>query len=182
MIFTHMDFRYDIACSETKSLAHTTLGLKGGSTSLFSSADQLTVLKNGCARMFPTTPNLRLGSLSNNWNNDGGNENSHFDYRNNTNTFMCCHIEIMFSLNATHSLPVWNKASQIVLYVCPDSYQFKQALGLLGDPPRVVRCVRPDGLKQLILIVALERWLANQHLVHQHTERPPVYWEGVLLS
>lgn len=57
----------------------------------------------------------------------------------------------------------------------PDSYQLKQALGLLGDPPRVVRGVCPDGLKQLILIVALERRLTNQHLVHQHTKRPPVY-------
>lgn len=50
---------------EEKSLARTTLGLNGGSTSLFSSADQLIVLKNGCARMSPTTPNLRLGSRSN---------------------------------------------------------------------------------------------------------------------
>lgn len=50
---------------EEKPLARTTLGLNGGSTSLFSSADQLIALKNGCARMSPTTPNLRLGSRSN---------------------------------------------------------------------------------------------------------------------
>lgn len=37
------------------------------------------------------------------------------------------------------------------------NYQLKQTLGLLGDPSWVVRRVRPDGLKQLILIVALER-------------------------
>lgn len=43
------------------------------------------------------------------------------------------------------------------MYMYPDSYQLNQALGLLGDPPRVVRGVRPDGLKQLILIVPLER-------------------------
>lgn len=50
---------------EENSLVRTTLGLNGGSTSLFSSADQLMVLKNGCVRMSPTTPNLRLGSRSN---------------------------------------------------------------------------------------------------------------------
>ena len=54
------------------------------------------------------------------------------------------------------------------------SYQFNEALGLLGDPARVVRRVRPDGVKQLVLVVALERGLTNQHLVHQHAERPPV--------
>lgn len=64
----------------------------------------------------------------------------------------------------------------------PDSYQLQQALGLLGDPPRVVRGVRSDWLKQLILIVTLERWLTNQHFIHQHAKRPPVHWEGVLLS
>lgn len=51
----------------TRLQAHTTLGLKGGSTSLFSRASQLMVLKKGCARTSPTTPNLRLGSRSNSW-------------------------------------------------------------------------------------------------------------------
>lgn len=45
----------------------TTLGLKGGSTSLLSKACQLMVLKKECCRMFPTTPSLCVGSLSNNW-------------------------------------------------------------------------------------------------------------------
>lgn len=76
------------------------------------------VLKNGCAWMSPTTPNLRLGSRSNNWNSDEGKEYSHFDYRNNT--------------KKTLSVPK-------NIYLDPDSYQLKQALGLLGDPPRVVR-------------------------------------------
>lgn len=56
-----------------------------------------------------------------------------------------------------------------------ESYQLKQALGLLGDPPRVVRGVCSDGLKQFILIIALEWRLTNQHLIHQHTKGPPVY-------
>lgn len=70
IIVTQMDFRNHVVCSEAKSQAHTTLGLKGGSTSLFSRACQLMVLKNACVRMSPTTPNLRLGSRSNNWNNE----------------------------------------------------------------------------------------------------------------
>lgn len=92
IIFTQMDFRNHIVCSEAKSQAHTTLGLKGGSTSLFSSAGQLMVLKNACVRMSPTTPSLRLGSRSNNWNN----EERHFDYRNNKKQFpdiQCCDRE-----------------------------------------------------------------------------------------
>lgn len=54
-------------------------------------------------------------------------------------------------------------------------YQFQQALGLLGNPPRVVRNVCPDGFKQLVLIITLERRLTYQHLVHQHAKGPPVH-------
>ena len=32
-----------------------------------------------------------------------------------------------------------------------------QVLGLLGDPAGEVGCVHPDGLKQLILIITMER-------------------------
>jgi len=69
-----------------------------------------------------------------------------------------------------------------VSHVCPVGYLFNEALGLLGDPARVVGGVRPDGLKQLVLVVALEGRLADEHLVHQHAEGPPVHREGVLLS
>lgn len=58
----------------------------------------------------------------------------------------------------------------------------QQVLSFLGDPARVVRHVHPDGLKQLILVITLERRLANQHLIHQYPKRPPVHGEGVLLS
>lgn len=47
--------------------SHTTLGLYGGSTCLFSSADQLINWKKLWALMSPTTPSLRLGSRTNNW-------------------------------------------------------------------------------------------------------------------
>jgi hypothetical protein len=45
--------------------SHTTLGLKGGSTFRFSSRAQLMVLKKGWVLMFPVTPSLFCGSLSN---------------------------------------------------------------------------------------------------------------------
>ena len=157
IIFVQMDFWYQIVFSETKSLAHTTLGLKGGSMSLFSSAGQLMVLKKGCTRTSPTTPNLRLGSRSNNWNNE---RDIQFHYRKkhktttgNTVTWKrknSCHYIHSFCISLIKSI----------------IHQFKQVLGLLGDPPRVVRDFRPDGFKQLILIVTLERWLTNQHLIH----------------
>lgn len=51
--------------TRTKNNPHTTFGLKGGSTSLFSSADQLMVLKKGWSLIFPVTPSRLVGSLSN---------------------------------------------------------------------------------------------------------------------
>lgn len=38
-----------------------------------------------------------------------------------------------------------------------ETHKLKQTLGFFGDPPRVVRGVRSDGLKKLIFIVTLER-------------------------
>lgn len=75
-------------------------------------------------------------------------------------------------------------------HVCQDSwnqplgemYQLYQVFRLFGDPSRVVRGVCPDGLEKLVFAVTLERRLSDQHLVYQYTERPPVNWEGVLLS
>lgn len=52
--------------SSRRGAGHTTLGLKGGSTSLLSKAGQSIILKKGCKRMSPTTPSLRVGSLSKN--------------------------------------------------------------------------------------------------------------------
>lgn len=57
-----------------------------------------------------------------------------------------------------------------------------QVLGFLGDPARVVGRVCTDRLKQLVLIITMEGGLANQHLVQQHSKRPPVHREGVLLT
>lgn len=61
------------------------------------------------------------------------------------------------------------------------NYLLQQVLGLLGDPARVVRRVHPDRLKKLVFVITLERRLADQHLVNQHSERPPVHRERVFL-
>lgn len=57
----------------------TTLGLKGGSTSLISNACQLMLLKKGCNWILPTIPILRVGSLSNNCR-EGRSERLHKEY------------------------------------------------------------------------------------------------------
>lgn len=53
-------------------------------------------------------------------------------------------------------------------------------LGFLGDPTRIVWCVRPDGLEELILVITMEGGLADEHLIEEDPERPPVHREGVL--
>ena len=57
-----------------------------------------------------------------------------------------------------------------------------QVLGLFVDPARVMGSIHADGLKQLIFIISVEGWLTNQHFIQQHSERPPVDGEGVLLA
>lgn len=55
------------------------------------------------------------------------------------------------------------------------THPLQQVLGLLVDPAGVVRSVHTDGLKQLVLVVSMERRLSDQHLIEQHAERPPVH-------
>lgn len=50
-----------------------------------------------------------------------------------------------------------NKSNQHLRDGIIKTYQLEQTLGLLGDPSGVVGGVRPDGLKQFVLIVTLER-------------------------
>lgn len=130
--------------------ARTTLGLKGGSTSLSSSNCQLMVLKKGCKRMFPTIPSLRVGSLSNS----------------------CQDIRVSLR----------HKKKKMVACICYGTDPFQQILGLLVDPTRIMGRVHADGLKQLVLIVSVERRLTNQHLIQQDSKGPPVHGEGILLT
>ena len=69
-----------------------------------------------------------------------------------------------------------------MLRVGGGAHLLHEVLGLLGDPAGVMGRVHADGLKQLILVIAMERRLANQHLVQQDPKGPPVDGEGVLLS
>lgn len=43
-------------------------------------------------------------------------------------------------------------------------------------------CVHTDGLEELVLIVAMEGGLTNEHLIEKDAEGPPVHREGVLLA
>lgn len=60
------------------------------------------------------------------------------------------------------------------------SHLLQDILGLLGDPAGIMRRVHTDGLEKLVLIVTVEGGLANEHLVEQDSEGPPVHGEGVL--
>lgn len=71
--------RATIFKSSVTCVWRTTLGLKGGSTSLISNACQLMLLKKGCNRILPTIPILRVGSLSNNCR-EGRSERLHKEY------------------------------------------------------------------------------------------------------
>lgn len=71
--------RATIFKSSVTCVWRTTLGLKGGSTSLISNACQLMLLKKGCNRILPTIPILRVGSLSNNCR-EGRSERLHKKY------------------------------------------------------------------------------------------------------
>lgn len=133
--------------------ARTTLGLKGGSTSLRSSSCQLMLLKKGCKRMLPTIPSLRVGSLSNS-----------------------CQ-EIRLPLKTQYGQKERERGS-----TCCGADPLQQVLGLLVDPARIMGRVHADGLKQLVLVVPVERRLTDQHLVQQDSKGPPVHGEGVLLA
>lgn len=61
-----------------------------------------------------------------------------------------------------------------------NTHRSEDGHGLFAEPHRVEDVVMQDGLKQVILVVSLERWLAGHHLVHQHPKGPPVYRGSVL--
>ena len=58
----------------------------------------------------------------------------------------------------------------------------QDVLGVLGQPGGVGGVVSADGLEQGLLVLPMEGGLANQHLVQQHAERPPVHRTVVLLA
>lgn len=83
----------------------------------------------------------------------------------------------------------WHSHAPVLTASCPCPAQPAQAahllqdiLGLLGDPAGIMRRVHSDGLEKLVLVVAVEGGLANEHLVEEDSEGPPVHGEGVLLA
>lgn len=62
-----------------------------------------------------------------------------------------------------------------------ETYRLEQSQRLLGEIVREPRYLVADRPEQLVLVAATERRLADEHLVHQHTERPPVDGLIVLL-
>lgn len=69
-----------------------------------------------------------------------------------------------------------------ILYKKYGTDPLKQVLGLLVDPARIVGSIHSDGLKQLVLIISMERRLTHQHFIQQHPKWPPINREWVFLS
>ena len=46
---------------------------------------------------------------------------------------------------------------------------------------RIQRLILEDRIENLILVVSSERRLTKQHLVNQHSKRPPIYRSSVAL-
>lgn len=61
-------------------------------------------------------------------------------------------------------------------------YLHQKVLGLLLEPARVEGTVHADGVEQLLLVLPVEGRLADQHLVEEHAEGPPVHGVVVLLA
>lgn len=62
-----------------------------------------------------------------------------------------------------------------------DSYLHQNVLCILVQPARVEGVIHTDGLEKLLLILAMERGLANEHLIQEDTKGPPVNRGVVLL-
>ena len=58
--------------------------------------------------------------------------------------------------------------------------QQQDVLGLAGEKPREVGGLVTNGPEQLVLVAAVEGALANEHLIEEDAEAPPVHAVGVL--
>lgn len=65
--------------------------------------------------------------------------------------------------------------------MCGISYLHQNVLGILVKPARVEWVIHTDRLEKLLFILAMERRLANKHLIQEDTKGPPVNGGVVLL-
>lgn len=65
--------------------------------------------------------------------------------------------------------------------MCGNSYLHQNVLCILIKPARVERVIHTDRLEKLFFILAVERRLANKHLIQEDTKGPPVNGGVVLL-
>ena len=64
---------------------------------------------------------------------------------------------------------------------CQLAYPSQYGVSLPAQPDWVEDLIMEDGFKQLILVVGLKGRLASHHLVHQHTQRPPINTSSIIL-
>lgn len=60
-------------------------------------------------------------------------------------------------------------------------YLLKDGDGIAGHRDRVQWLIFEDGVEDFVLVVSAERRLAEQHLVHEHAESPPVDGTAIAL-
>lgn len=60
------------------------------------------------------------------------------------------------------------------------AYRFEDANCLFAEPHWIEHIIVEDGLEQVIFIISLKWWLACHHLVHEHTQGPPVHRWAIL--
>ena len=53
------------------------------------------------------------------------------------------------------------------------THPFADVLGLLADGLGVADGVVRDGREELLLVLAIKRWLPHQHLIEEHPIGPP---------
>ena len=126
---------------------------------MFRTSSQLTSLKNGwrlisSASPFPD-PSRRLGSRVRSYLKVNG-----------------------VSIPITHSAP---HRRRICTASREHAYLLQYGDRVLRHRNRIKRLILQNSIENFIFIVAPERRLPKQHLVHQHTERPPVNRAAVTL-
>lgn len=58
---------------------------------------------------------------------------------------------------------------------CLETDRFENGHSLLAEPDGVKDIVVEDGLKKVVFIVGLKRWLSRHHFIHEYAQSPPVH-------
>lgn len=80
----------------------------------------------------------------------------------------------------TAARPCWPCYGLAIMAAAFIAHRLEDANCFFAEPHWIEHVVVEDGLKQVILIIRFKWWLARHHLVHEHTQGPPVHWWPIL--